>query len=89
MNTRTLPWVAPAAAVVLVLSGCGLTAAAGSAKVSVPKTSTEVCNAPNYVREGAPEGLCGDEFDRLMDQPVEDDLSLGYLHQQRMQRLQR
>ena len=84
MNTRTLPWAAPAAAIVLVLSGCGMTATAGSAKLTVPKTSTEVCNGPSYVREAAPQGVCGDHFDRMIAEQVDDDLSLGYLHQERM-----
>ncbi|MGW4929658.1 hypothetical protein ACWEOH_10920 [Agromyces sp. NPDC004153] len=89
MNARTLRWAVPAAAAVLLLAGCGLTTTAGSAKLTVPKTSTEVCNAPNYVRQAAPEGVCGTDFDRLIAEQVEDDLSLGYLHQERMQRVQR
>ena len=87
MNARTLRWAVPAAAAVLLLAGCGQTeaAGAGSAKLTVPKYSTEICNAPDYVRQGAPAGVCGDEFHAQ----VEDDLSLGYLHQERMQRVQR
>ncbi|HEU0181496.1 MAG TPA: hypothetical protein VFR16_04860 [Agromyces mariniharenae] len=88
MNTRTLRWAVPAAAAVLLLAGCGQTSA-GAAKLSVPKTSTEVCNGPSYVRQAAPEGVCGAEFDQLISEQVEDDLSLGYLHQERMQRVQR
>ena len=88
MNTRTLRWAVPAAAAVLLLAGCGLTTA-GSAKLTVPKTSTEVCNAPDYVRQAAPDGVCGADFDRLIAEQVEDDMSLGHLHQERMQRVQR
>ena len=90
MDTRTLRWAVPAAAAVLLLAGCGqTTAGAGAAKLSVPKFSTEVCNGPSYVRQAAPEGVCGAEFDQLISEQVEDDLSLGYLHQERMQRVQR
>lgn len=91
MNTQTKRWAVPAAAAVLLLAGCGQTVAAdaGSSKLTVPKSSTEVCNAPSYARQGAPEGVCGVEFDRLISEQVEDDLSLKYLHQERLQRLQR
>jgi hypothetical protein len=90
MNTRTLRWAVPAAAAVLLLAGCGQTSAgSGSAKLSVPMSSTEVCNAPDYVRQAVPEGVCGTDFDRLIAEQVEDDMSLGYLHQERMQRVQR
>jgi hypothetical protein len=90
MNTRTLRWAVPAAAAVLLLAGCGQTSAgSGSAKLSVPKSSTEVCNTPDYVRQAVPKGVCGTDFDRLIAEQVEDDMSLGYLHQERMQRVQR
>ncbi len=91
MNTQTKRWAVPAAAAVLLLAGCGQTVAAdaGSSKLTVPKSSTEVCNAPSYVRQAAPGGVCGEDFDRIISEQVEDELSLGYLHQQRMQRAQR
>jgi hypothetical protein len=91
MNTRTMRWAVPAAAAVLLLAGCGQSVApgAGAAKLTVPKSSTEVCNAPDYVRQAAPEGVCGADFDRIISEQVEDDLSLGYLHQERVQRVQR
>ena len=90
MNARTLRWAVPAAAAALLLAGCGQTSAgAGAAKLSVPKSSTEVCNGPSYVRQAAPEGVCGAQFERLISEHVEDDMSLGYLHQERMQRVQR
>jgi hypothetical protein len=90
MNTQTKRWAVPAAAAVLLLAGCGQTVAADAgSKLTVPKSSTEICNAPTYARQGAPEGVCGVEFDRLISEQVEDDLSLKYLHQERLQRVQR
>ena len=59
----------------LLLAGCGQTSAgSGSAKLSVPKSSTEVCNAPDYVRQAVPKGVCGTDFDRLIAEQVEDDM---------------
>ena len=74
MNVRPF-LVVPAALAVAVLVGCGLNdggskdSGSGSARVGIH--STEVCNAPSYIRDRAPEGLCSD----AEEVEVVDDLS--------------
>lgn len=76
MNVRAF-LIVPVAVAVAVLAGCGQTdggsnsgkgSGSGSARVSVP--SSEVCNAPAWIRANAPEGLCTDG-----EAPVADNLS--------------
>ena len=76
MNARAF-LIVPAAIAVAVLAGCGQAdggsntgkgGGSGSARVSVP--SSEVCNAPAWIRDSAPEGLCTDGV-----APVADNLS--------------
>ncbi|UOQ88023.1 hypothetical protein MUN74_12035 [Agromyces endophyticus] len=82
MNTRAMAVAVPVVAVALLLSGCGLTTAGdGTAKLTVPKVSTEVCNQPSYIRVHAPKGFCGTP---TVD-PIDDDLSLGWYQRERLQ----
>ncbi|MDQ2661030.1 MAG: hypothetical protein M3Y52_04065 [Actinomycetota bacterium] len=76
MNVRAF-LIVPAAIAVAVLAGCGQAdggskngsgSGSGSARVSAP--SSEVCNAPAWIRDRAPEGLCTDG-----EAPVADNLS--------------
>ena len=63
MNVRAF-LVVPAALAVAVLAGCGLNDGgskdSGSGSARVEMHSTEVCNAPSFIRNRAPEGLCSD-----------------------------
>ena len=75
MNVRAF-LVVPAALAVAVLAGCGQTdggsgsgIGSGSSQVRMP--STDVCHAPAWIREQAPEGLCSD----ANETQVVDDLS--------------
>lgn len=73
MNTRVL-LIIPAALAVAMLSGCGSgdsDAARKAAPAQLRMPSTEVCHAPAYIRERAPEGLCSETADAKVD----DDLS--------------
>lgn len=76
MNVRAF-LIIPVAVAVAVLAGCGQNdggsnsgkgSGSGSARVSVP--SSEVCNAPAWIRDRAPEGLGTDG-----QAPVVDNLS--------------
>ena len=67
MNVRVL-LIVPVALAVGVLAGCGGTggdsgAGKGSGLTQVRMPSTEICRAPAYILEHAPEGLCTGETD--------------------------
>ena len=67
MNARAF-LVIPAAVAVAVLAGCGQTegqssSGGGSESTQVRMPSTEICRAPAYIRDRAPEGFCGDTTD--------------------------
>lgn len=71
MNVRAV-LVIPAALVVGVLAGCGQTGGgtgddARAASAQLRMRSSEACNAPAWIRERAPEGLC------TSAEPVVDD----------------
>ena len=76
MNVRAF-LVVPAALAVAVLAGCGQTDGGSSGKggdsgsARIGLLSTEVCHAPAYIRERAPEGFCSDTDET----PVDDNLS--------------
>lgn len=76
MNARAF-LIVPAALALGVLAGCGQTEGssddgAGSGSTQIRMPSTEVCNAPAWIRERAPEGVC---TSTPTETPVEDDLS--------------
>jgi hypothetical protein len=60
MRARSAWTAVPLVAAALLLTGCQLTAGEASdgstQRVFMP--STEVCHAPAYIRERAPEGVC-------------------------------
>ena len=70
MNVRAF-LVLPAAVAVAVLAGCGQTdggsSGSGSGSARIGLRSTEVCHAPAYIRDRAPEGLCSDADEKLVD----------------------
>ena len=65
MNVRVI-LIIPAALVVAALTGCGgggSDAAKDGSPAQLRMPSTEVCHAPAYIRERAPEGVCTDTAD--------------------------
>lgn len=85
MNVRVF-FIIPAAVAMAALAGCGAgegETATKAAPARVQMQSTEVCHAPAYIRERAPEGLCAESADVNVD----DDLSpLGGIRAYRIAR---
>jgi hypothetical protein len=82
-TTRRLGISALVAALALTLVGCTTTSEEAERVSSVEKArplNTQVCNAPSWIREHAPAGLC--ESTREVD----DNMSLRRLHEERQQR---
>ncbi|WP_448004749.1 hypothetical protein [Agromyces bauzanensis] len=76
-TTRTLGTSALVAALTLTLVGCNQASEDTTKVTTVEKerfASTEVCNAPAWIRERAPEGICETE------PVVDDNMSLRRLH---------
>ena len=84
MNVRVF-LIIPVAVAVAALAGCGAEGetAKKAAPARVQMQSTEVCHAPAYIRQWAPEGLCAESADVKVD----DDLSpLGGIRAYRIAR---
>ncbi len=81
MNTvRTLATSTVIAALALALVGCNQAAEEAKTVTTVEKArfaNTQVCNAPSWIRDRAPAGVCAST------PVVDDNMSLRRLHEER------